>query len=34
MNPRKLLVVVFSIILASVVFLPVAVADESNQQQK
>ena len=34
MNPRKLLVVVFSIILASAVFLPVAVADEWNQATK
>ncbi len=34
MNPRKLLVVVFSIIVASGVFLPVAVADEWNQATK
>jgi hypothetical protein len=34
MNPRKLLVIVFSIILAGMVFLPQAVADEWNQATK
>jgi hypothetical protein len=34
MNPRKLLVVVFSIILAGMVFLPAAAADEWNQATK
>ena len=34
MNPLKLLVAVFSIILASMVFLPAAAADEWNQATK
>jgi len=34
MNPRKLLAVVFSIILACMVFLPAAVAGEWNQATK
>jgi len=34
MNPRKLIAVVFSIILAGTVFLPAAAADEWNQATK
>ena len=34
MNPRKLLAVVFSIVLACMVFLPAAAADDWNQATK